>query len=94
VHKYLKKQSVVNYHDRGMVKWAGFYLSEHTGRIKTDNRLDQIDERYGKLTLSKALQKKIDLAVLQGTGQAVKVMTLGKVNRKPKQSWDKRGDAS
>ncbi|QNQ80977.1 hypothetical protein [Lactobacillus sp. PV034] len=25
-----------NYHDRGMVKWAGFYLSDHTAKINAD----------------------------------------------------------
>lgn len=24
------------YHDRGMAKWMGFYLSEHTARMKTE----------------------------------------------------------
>lgn len=45
-----------NYQDRGMKKWAGFYLSDHTAKINQDNKrrntiyvkkkpMDQIDIR-------------------------------------------------
>lgn len=27
-----------NYQDRGMKKWAGFYLSDHTAKINQDNK--------------------------------------------------------
>ena len=29
-----------NYHDRGMVKWAGFYLSEHTEQLSNQHRIE------------------------------------------------------
>ena len=28
-----------NYHDRGMKKWAGFYLSDHTQTIEKDTKM-------------------------------------------------------
>lgn len=32
------EQFFKNYQDRGMLKWAGFYLSDHTLKIKQDEK--------------------------------------------------------
>lgn len=40
-----------NYQDRGMKKWAGFYLSDHTAKINKDNAL-QNQFRHKKRTMS------------------------------------------
>ncbi|GFH41244.1 hypothetical protein [Pseudolactococcus insecticola] len=35
---YSKFQEVREYHDRGMLKWQGFYLSEHTAAMEEDEK--------------------------------------------------------
>jgi len=37
-HDYLQDPLVVNYQDRGMMKWMGFYLSEHTSQLESESR--------------------------------------------------------
>ncbi|HBL3440115.1 TPA: hypothetical protein LQB44_002417 [Enterococcus faecium] len=39
---------MIDYNDRGRLKWAGFYLSDHTGVLPT---------KSGKHTLSKIRHK-------------------------------------
>ncbi|OJG72219.1 hypothetical protein RV11_GL003190 [Enterococcus phoeniculicola] len=40
-----------NYEDRGMVKWAGFYLSEHTAALAED-RMAKLNKSRKKSKLS------------------------------------------
>ena len=35
---YLSSQSLREYQDRGMLKWMGFFLSEHTGRLEEESQ--------------------------------------------------------
>ncbi|MGT2801979.1 hypothetical protein SAMN02910293_01335 [Streptococcus henryi] len=51
---YLPYQSARDYRDRGMMKWMGFYLSEHTTSLTEDrNKIDLSSEltRTEKFTL-------------------------------------------
>lgn len=34
---YSQFEEIRNYQDRGMMKWQGFFLSEHTSEIHQDN---------------------------------------------------------
>ncbi|MBR6894962.1 conserved hypothetical protein [Lactococcus piscium] len=34
---YSQFEEIRNYHDRSMMKWQGFFLSEHTTEMKKDN---------------------------------------------------------
>ena len=36
---YLSSQSLREYQDRGMLKWMGFFLSEHTGRLEEESQV-------------------------------------------------------
>lgn len=49
---YSPYKEVREYHDRGMMKWQGFYLSEHTSAMKKDRDRKKIYYQYfvsGKL---------------------------------------------
>lgn len=51
---YLPFQSAREHQDRGMMKWMGFFLSEHTTSLTDDkNKVDMISEmtKLDKLTL-------------------------------------------
>jgi hypothetical protein len=92
MHKYADDPLVKHYHDRGMMKWAGFYLSEHSGRIENDGRLERFEDGYGKLRLSQALKKQIDLAIMMEQARTIKVIPLARVSKKPEKNW--RGEVS
>ncbi|MFV8211840.1 hypothetical protein ACMZ62_06850 [Streptococcus pluranimalium] len=66
---YIPYQSLRNYKDRGMAKWMGFFLSEHTDELQESKaRIDlstSISENY-KLTLlgqSYAQQRPVSMAI-------------------------------
>lgn len=41
-----------NYQDRGMIKWAGFYLSDHTAQINTDyQKRNQVVKKRRSMSL-------------------------------------------
>lgn len=42
---YSQYEEVRAYRDRGMMKWQGFYLSEHTSEMKKD-KADKIYYKY------------------------------------------------
>jgi hypothetical protein len=92
MHKYAKDPLVKNYHDRGMMKWAGFYLSEHSGRLENDDRLERFEDGYGKLRLSQHLKRQIDLAIMTEQVRTIKVIPLARVRKKPEKNW--RGEVS
>lgn len=51
---YLPFQSAREYQDRGMMKWMGFFLSEHTTSLSDDkNKIDMTSDltKEGKLVL-------------------------------------------
>ena len=42
---YSQFEEIRNYHDRSMMKWQGFFLSEHTSEMKKD-KADKIYYKY------------------------------------------------
>jgi hypothetical protein len=49
---YMNSSSVKNYKDRGIMKWAGFYLSDHTAALgKEKVKRDHVNVRREKQSL-------------------------------------------
>lgn len=46
---YHQSKAIREYQDRGMMKWQGFYLSEHTSAMKTWKKVEQLPEIKVKL---------------------------------------------
>ena len=61
----LVTQFLNQYHDRGMMKWQGFYLSDHTAGLNNVNRKDQdkINRTHSIKMESEAIQASINQAV-------------------------------
>lgn len=49
---YLPYESAREYVDRGMAKWMGFFISEHTSALCIDKQSEENDESIGKKQLS------------------------------------------
>ena len=45
---YLPYKSTREYQDRGMAKWQGFFLSEHTSEIAKEKRMEHYTSRLTK----------------------------------------------
>lgn len=62
---YLPYQAAREYLDRGMAKWMGFFLSEHsTALVKEDDTIDyseQMDTERLILLLSQAYTNRLDI---------------------------------
>ncbi len=64
---YLPYQSARDFQDRGMAKWAGFFLSEHnTALAKTEldiSRLTQLDRQEKFHLLSQAYSQQVPIRI-------------------------------
>ena len=64
---YLPYQSARNFQDRGMAKWAGFFLSEHsTALAKKEldiSRLPQLDRQEKFHLLSQAYSQQVPIRI-------------------------------
>lgn len=61
----LVTQFLNQYHDRGMMKWQGFYLSDHTASL---NKIDQQDakrlnRKHSEQMTSEEIQTAINIAI-------------------------------
>ena len=64
---YLPYQSARDFQDRGMAKWAGFFLSEHSTALQTKHlsleELRLLSNEEIRLLLEQAYQQKTDLSL-------------------------------
>ena len=74
---YLPYQSARDFQDRGMAKWAGFFLSEHSTALQTKHlsleELRLLSNEEIRLLLEQAYQQKTDLSLSSLQGNQVTV---------------------